>query len=446
MIQQRKNFNRWLITLVDILIIVFTYWLAVLIRSSFSALSYQIEKWYLPYYISIFPVFLVTFIPVIILNNSTLESFPVDKYKFYTRTIISLLIGVLISIALLFYFKMFNQSRVALFLFFIMSATLMLLSREFISKNKDNYIRTIVLGPLYEAEAIRGLFSMRTFFKIDIIDALEKTDKDFTQRLKSEHIDWIIITRKRFKPIISICENLGITVSYYLKEEFKDITPFVTIESTFASPIVTFHPTPQQYIQLFIKYTTDRIIAFILLICLSPLYLVMSIIIKFTSRGPIIYKHERAGLNGRRFEMLKFRTMFENADEIRPTLIAKNEMNKIIFKMKRDPRITKVGRVLRRFSLDELPQLMNVLKGEMSIVGPRPPLPEEVNKYEGWERRRLSMKPGLTCLWQVGGRSEISFKEWMKLDLEYIDGWSPALDIVILLKTIPAVISGRGAY
>ncbi|MCK4572178.1 exopolysaccharide biosynthesis polyprenyl glycosylphosphotransferase, partial [candidate division WOR-3 bacterium] len=305
---------------------------------------------------------------------------------------------------------------------------------------------TIVLGSLKEAELIKELFSLHAFFKIEIIDVFEDTDKTLIQRLKNEPIDWVIITENRFKPFISFCENLGITVSYYLKEEFKDISPFVSIESTFTSPIVTFHVTPQQYIQLFLKYTTDRIIAFILLICLSPLLLLISIIIKFTYRGPIIYKHKRAGLNGRRFEMLKFRTMFENADEIKPSLISENVMDKIVFKMRNDPRITKVGRILRRFSLDELPQLLNVLKGEMSLVGPRPPLPEEVNKYEGWERRRLSMKPGLTCLWQISGRSEIGFEEWMKLDLEYIDSWSPTLDIVILFKTIPAVISGRGAY
>ncbi len=446
MIQQRKSFNRWLITLIDILIIIFIYWLAVLIRSFLPPLSSQFEEWYFPYYVNIFPVFLITFIPIIILNNSILETFPVNKYKYYTRTIISLFIAVLISISLLFFFKLFNQSRIALFIFFIISAFLMLFSREFISKNKNNYIRTLVLGSSDEAEIIKGLFSKHAFSKIDIIDVLDKTDEGLIQRLKNDPFDWVIITRKSFKPFISICENLGITVSYYLKEEFKDITPFVSIESTFTSPIVTFHTSPQQYIQLFIKYTVDRICALVLLICFTPLFLLIPIIIKLTSRGPLIYKHERAGLNGRRFEMLKFRTMFENADEIRTSLINKNAIDKIVFKMKDDPRITWIGRILRRFSLDELPQLLNVLKGEMSIVGPRPPLHEEVIKYEGWERRRLSMKPGLTCLWQISGRSEIGFKEWIKLDLEYIDNWSPALDILILFKTIPAVISGRGAY
>ena len=152
------------------------------------------------------------------------------------------------------------------------------------------------------------------------------------------------------------------------------------------------------------------------------------------------------GLNGKKFVFYKFRTMYHGADRMRKFLMDFNEMDRVVFKMKNDPRITPVGRILRRFSLDELPQLWNVLKGDMSLVGPRPPLPEEVEEYELWERRRLSMKPGLTCLWQIRGRNEIKFSEWIKMDLEYIDNWSLLLDMKILLKTIPAVFSGRGAY
>jgi exopolysaccharide biosynthesis polyprenyl glycosylphosphotransferase len=415
------------------------------VRSYITSLTAQIEEWYLSYYINIFPIFLITFIPVIILNNSALENFPVDKYKFYTRTILSLIITVLISIAILFYFRSLKQSRLAILIFFVTSSTLMLILREIISNNKNNSIKTLVLGSVDEARLIKEIFRIHAFFKIDVIDVINKPHNKIIEKFKNEPVDWVIITNKKFKSLISTFENLGITVSYYLREEFEDIVPYVSIEGTFTSPIITFHSYPQQYIQLFIKYIIDRIVALILLICFIPIFLVISIIIKLTSHGPVIYKHERAGLNGRRFKMLKFRTMFENADEKKSLLIDKS-IDRVVFKMKDDPRITKFGKIIRRFSLDELPQFINVLKGEMSLVGPRPPLPAEVNKYEGWERRRLSMKPGLTCLWQISGRSEIGFNEWMKLDLEYIDNWSPALDIVILLKTVPAVISGRGAY
>ena len=151
-------------------------------------------------------------------------------------------------------------------------------------------------------------------------------------------------------------------------------------------------------------------------------------------------------MNGRRFVLYKFRSMYKNAHEKLSELLEKNEMKGPVFKMKDDPRVTGVGRFIRKFSIDELPQLFNVLIGDMSLVGPRPPLPKEVNKYDNWQRRRLSMKPGLTCLWQVRGRSKISdFNEWMRLDLEYIDNWSLWLDIIIFFETIPVVLLAKGA-
>ena len=167
--------------------------------------------------------------------------------------------------------------------------------------------------------------------------------------------------------------------------------------------------------------------------------------IKLTSNGSVIFRQERIGLNGRTFTLYKFRTMLEDAHARRDEVNHLNEMTGPVFKAKSDPRVTAIGRVLRKFSLDELPQLWNVLKGDMSLVGPRPPIPEEVRSYHRWHRRRLSMKPGLTCLWQISGRNDIDFDRWMQLDLQYIDNWSPGLDVKILLRTIPAVLSGRGA-
>jgi lipopolysaccharide/colanic/teichoic acid biosynthesis glycosyltransferase len=159
----------------------------------------------------------------------------------------------------------------------------------------------------------------------------------------------------------------------------------------------------------------------------------------------VLFRQTRCGLYGRRFTLYKFRTMVEGAEERLAELQHLNEMDGPVFKSRRDPRVTRLGRLLRKFSLDELPQLWNVLRGDMSLVGPRPPIPDEVARYERWQRRRLSMKPGLTCLWQVSGRNELTFEEWMRLDLEYIDNWSLWLDLKIALKTIPAVLRGRGA-
>jgi exopolysaccharide biosynthesis polyprenyl glycosylphosphotransferase len=181
------------------------------------------------------------------------------------------------------------------------------------------------------------------------------------------------------------------------------------------------------------------------LVVLAPLFIAVAALIKLGSKGPVFFRQERSGLHGRPFQMLKFRSMRVDAEKLRAALEAKNELKGPVFKMKNDPRVTPIGRFIRKYSIDELPQLFNVLKGDMSIVGPRPPLPAEVVKYESWQRRRLSVRPGLTCIWQVSGRNQISFEEWMYLDMQYIDRWSFANDLSLILKTFPVVLAGRGA-
>jgi exopolysaccharide biosynthesis polyprenyl glycosylphosphotransferase len=211
-------------------------------------------------------------------------------------------------------------------------------------------------------------------------------------------------------------------------------------------PIITYSTTPKKEVDLFFKRIIDILISAAGLLILSPIFLIISAAIKFTSSGPIFYRWNVVGLNKKKFTSYKFRTMVANADELKKKLMLKNEMNGAAFKMKDDPRITKVGRFLRKFSLDELPQLYSVFKGDMSLVGPRPPLVTEVPDFKNWHRRKLSVKPGITCLWQCSGRNHIKdFDDWVKMDLQYIDQWSLWLDIKILLKTIPAVLTGKGA-
>lgn len=194
------------------------------------------------------------------------------------------------------------------------------------------------------------------------------------------------------------------------------------------------------------KRLIDIVGASLALGILSPVLLLIAIAIKIDSpEGPVIFRQERVGLHGRRFPCYKFRSMVPDAERLREALLHRNEMNGPVFKIRNDPRITRVGRILRRFSLDELPQFANVLVGHMSLVGPRPPLPEEVQRYpEAAYRRRLSVRPGLTCLWQVSGRNAVDFDEWMKLDLQYVDQWSLGLDLKILLRTIPTLMLGTG--
>ena len=193
-----------------------------------------------------------------------------------------------------------------------------------------------------------------------------------------------------------------------------------------------------------LKRAVDIVIATLGLIILAPFLLVVAILIKIDSSGPVFFRQIRCGKNGRHFKIVKLRTMFADAEEQKPSLMSQNEMDGPVFKMRNDPRITRVGRLLRRLSIDELPQFWNVLKGDMSLVGPRPPVPVEVAEYATFDRRRLSMRPGITCLWQVNGRNSIGFADWVKLDLEYIDTWSLSQDLKILARTVPAIFRGTG--
>lgn len=197
--------------------------------------------------------------------------------------------------------------------------------------------------------------------------------------------------------------------------------------------------------QMALKRLFDIAVSAVALWALLPLLLTVAAIIKLSSRGPVFFRQQRVGLHGRTFHMLKFRSMVVNAEELKAKLAAQNEMSGPVFKMKNDPRVTGIGRFIRKFSIDELPQLVNVLRGDMTIVGPRPPVPSEVAKYQPWQRRRLSVRPGLTCIWQVSGRNQISFEDWMYLDMRYIDHWNLKRDIDLVLKTVPVVLTGRGA-
>jgi lipopolysaccharide/colanic/teichoic acid biosynthesis glycosyltransferase len=208
-----------------------------------------------------------------------------------------------------------------------------------------------------------------------------------------------------------------------------------------------FHTTPQMFLSLWCKDAMDRLAALLLLVVTLPLWLVAVIGIRLSSSGPVFFRQERAGRYGKAFRMWKFRTMHANAEAMKKDLAARNEMDGPVFKITNDPRIFAFGGWLRKFSVDELPQLINVLRGEMSLVGPRPLPMEEIAKIEkDAQRRRLSVKPGLTCLWQISGRNRIrSFDEWVALDLKYIDNWSLWLDLKILAQTPAAVMRGTGA-
>ena len=242
-----------------------------------------------------------------------------------------------------------------------------------------------------------------------------------------------------------LCEELGVTARVVLNF-FPHSIARMELHEFDGLPLLSFSTTPTNEAVMFVRRILDIILASGMLLIFGPLLMLpTAILIKLTSPGPVLFRQKRCGLNGRVFTMYKFRSMVDHAEQLRVELEAFNEMDGPVFKSSRDPRITLIGKIIRRRSIDELPQLFNVLQGHMSLVGPRPPLPQEVARYQRWQRRRLSMKPGMTCLWQISGRNEVSFEDWMKLDLTYIDNWSLLLDLKILLKTVPVVLLGRGA-
>ncbi len=244
---------------------------------------------------------------------------------------------------------------------------------------------------------------------------------------------------------LAVCARMGIR-GRLIGNMFEETASVAENDEVPGMPVVAFVSRATKSRDAFIKRGMDVLLSLTALVVLSPLMLAISLLIKLTTRGPVIFLQKCMGLNGRTFTMYKFRTMVENAESIREKALAANVMDGPVFKAPDDPRVTGPGRWLRRFSLDELPQLWNVLKGEMSLVGPRPLPVYEAREISGELRRRASMKPGLTGLWQASGRNEINFKEWMKLDLEYVDHWSLKLDVIIIFKTIVTLFKRTGAW
>jgi exopolysaccharide biosynthesis polyprenyl glycosylphosphotransferase len=268
------------------------------------------------------------------------------------------------------------------------------------------------------------------------------------QLLRRQVIDEIIFavdsaTLGKMEDIFLMCEEEGVRTRVVL-DFFPHVNSQTYLEHLGNRPLLTFSAAPHDEVRLMLKRATDLILAAAALVLLLPFMLLLALLIRLSSPGPAIFKQQRCGLNGRRFTFYKFRSMCDNAEELKASLMHMNRKS-TAFKIPNDPRLTRVGRFLRKFSIDEWPQLWNVVKGDMSLVGPRPPVPEEVEQYQSWQRRRLRMRPGLTCLWAVAGRDHLDFDTWMKMDLQYIDSWSLELDWEIILRTIPRVLTGHGA-
>jgi exopolysaccharide biosynthesis polyprenyl glycosylphosphotransferase len=363
-------------------------------------------------------------------------------------------------------------SRLFIFLFASFDILFVLLARTCIrrlillsNKKIERFRRILIVGAGERAVALAQNIEKHKDLGLQILGFLSTDDisppqklnghpvlglaNDLPQLLEREVVDEVIFDisqeeLKRMEDLFLLCEERGITARLAMNF-FPHVIAKTHLEELDGIPLLTFTTTPKNELLLLFRRVLDFSGSLFLLLILSPLFLLITLAIRLDSPGPAVYRQIRCGLNGRKFILYKFRSMKRGAEVQKGGLASFNIMDGPVFKMRNDPRVTRVGRFLRRTSLDELPQLMNVLRGEMSFVGPRPLPAEEVIRFEGWQRRRLSMKPGITGLWQASGRNRIDFGQWMKLDLEYIDNWSLWLDFKILLKTVLAVLQGKGA-
>ena len=382
-----------------------------------------------------------------------------------------LAMGILMGF-LTFVFKL-EISRPVLFILLIVSCSMLVFNRVVLhwilsrNTNEQNQVRIVIVGTDKRAQQVGSLLESYAMWGCRVVGYL-KTEEENTsvpgsmilgsarqlpQLLQGEVIaDEIIFLASHSRDLVELeedlllcCEDLGIRTRL-VADFFPTSISRVSLEFLEDLPLLTFSTAPDHTLGVMGKRVVDLVLATVLLVGLFPLMLFTAILIKWTTSGPVLYRQVRCGLYGRKFKLIKFRTMIDGAEDKLWEIIHLNEMDGPVFKMRKDPRVTGVGQYLRKSSIDELPQLWNVIKGEMSLVGPRAPLPDEVQHYVIKQRRRLSVKPGITCLWQISGRSNVNFQRWMELDLEYIDNWSFWLDIQIMLKTIPAVFIGRGAH
>jgi len=419
-------------------------------------------------------ILIILFVPIwfIFFKLTNLSAF--NRAKPYAIILLDYIIvnalGSLLLFFIIFILKLESISRVVLFIFIPISIIFNYFVRISI-KEAFKYYRKKGYSPrnlLIIADSTSETFIDEIIkndfwgYKIKVIftDSELITDKyinsypvlpentNISEFLEMEAIDEAIYLKENIeleevKKMLYACDEIGVT--------FHVQSPLFNLIATKAHvnyfgyiPFLTFSKQPTNYLALKIKSLIDYIVSFFALLVSFPFLLIIILLIKADSKGPVFFKQTRVGRNGRLFKVFKFRTMVVDAEELKDKLADKNEQTGPVFKMKNDPRITKVGKFLRKTSLDEFPQFINVLLGQMSIVGPRPPVPKEVEQYQRWQLRRLSMKPGITCIWQVSGRNKIGFDDWMKLDLQYIDNWSLNLDFMLILKTVKVVFESDG--
>jgi len=481
MIKEKEQLLRRILMGVDLCVVTMAFAASFALRQSFNMFykldlfpaEHVIEDFYASIkYFNILPVILFSWWAALT-SSGLYESFRRKRFFEIVWGIIKSAFFVIIAFSTLdFILKLEFISRSFILIFFLMSCLFLIAERLFIvyffrwlRKKGYNYRNILIVGTGQRSENFIKLIHKHNEWGLHIIGLIDAdkamldkvvsgekvigTLEDIPRILHEKAVDEVVfIVPRTWLSIIEksllACEIEGVKTNIAADFFNMNIARFISSDIE-GMPLLSFQTTIGEEWQLLLKRIFDIIASLAGIILFAPLFIAIIIFIKAFSPGPAIFKQVRSGVNGRKFVMYKFRTMVNGAEKMKDSLNHLNEMNGPVFKIKKDPRVIRFGMFLRRSSMDELPQFFNVLKGDMSIVGPRPPLPSEVEKYEVWQRRRMSMKPGLTCLWQISGRNNVDFDRWMILDLDYIDKWSLGLDFKILLKTIPVVLFSIGA-
>jgi len=468
MLKEREALLRRFVIFVDACVLVLAYLFAFLINDLLIESPLPLLKHWLAL------VFAIPYWCLALYANGLYQSMRIRTYlEILWAVIKAAVLTFMLLGTFIFLFKLNFMSRLFFlifmgfgFLFIWLEKTAIFMSSHYVRRQGLNTRRMLVVGtgrrasdfirkvdkhPEWGFEILgaiddepgRGVYQVG---RLNLIGTLDDIPKIFHRDAIDEVV--FLVPRSRLNSLqgaIDDCETEGVVVTVAV-DLFDTKLARSSVAELDGLPLLHFRTTHAKEWELLIKRLFDFVVSGLGILVLSPLFLLMVILIKATSEGPVFFKQNRLGLAGRRFTLFKFRTMRQGAHEILSDVADLDSMTTPEFKEKKTHWITPIGRFMRKFSIDELPQLLNVFVGHMSIVGPRPTVPDEVEKYKDWQRRRFSMKPGITCLWQVNGRNNVAFEEWMKLDLEYLDHWSLWLDVKIMLKTVPVVLFGIGAY
>lgn len=468
MLTEKEMVRRRFLIFVDACVIALAYGFALLLNGFFDVSPMTLTKFGLAL------VFAIPYWCLALYANGMYQSLRTRTYLeilwavLKSATITFLLLGTFIFLLKLqFMSRLFFLIFTGLtFLFIWLEKTAIFMSSHYIRRQGLNTRRLLIVGtgkramefikrsdqhPEWGFEILGAIDDepgrgVRQVSRLEVVGALDDIPKIFHRDAIDEVV--FVVPRSRLNSLqgaIDNCETEGVVVTVAV-DLFDTKLARSSVTELDGLPLLHFKTTHAKEWELLVKRLFDFVTSGLGILVLSPCFLILAIFIKATSKGPVFFKQNRLGLSGRKFTLYKFRTMRLGAQDVLSDVTDLNAMTTPEFRDKKTRWITPVGRFMRKLSLDELPQLLNVFVGHMSIVGPRPTVPDEVEKYKTWQRRRFSMKPGITCLWQVNGRNNIAFEDWMKLDLEYLDRWSLWLDVKIMLKTVPVVLFGIGAY